>query len=38
MLFGDPRPIYMLIDDLFAQQMIPDGEQRGVLEVGLIIT
>ena len=28
----------MLIDDLFAQQMRADGEQRGVTEVGLIIT
>ena len=28
----------MLIDDLFAQQMRADGEQRGAIEVGLIIT
>ena len=28
----------MLIDDLVAQQMRADGEQRGVIEVGLIIT
>ena len=27
-----------LIDDLVAQQMRADGEQRGVIEVGLIIT
>ena len=28
----------MLIDDLFAQQMRADGEQNGVVEVGLAIT
>ena len=28
----------MLIDDHFAQQMRADGEQRGVIEVGLGIT
>ena len=28
----------VLIDDLFAQQMRADGEQRGVIEVGLDIT
>ena len=28
----------MLANDLFAQQMRADGEQRGVIEVGLIIT
>ena len=38
MLFNVPRPIYMLIDDLFAQQMRADGEQKGVIEVGLAIT
>ena len=28
----------MLIDELFAQQMRADGEQKGVIEVGLAIT
>ena len=28
----------MLIDELFVQQMRADGEQKGVIEVGLIIT
>ena len=28
----------MLINDLFAQQMRADGEQKGVIEMGLAIT
>ena len=28
----------MLIDHIFSQQMRADGEQKGVIEVGLVIT
>ena len=32
------RQANMFIDDKFAQQMRADGEQKGVIEVGLTIT